>query len=84
MALCRSVVDMPSGVDVAVRRAVELGSVGFERMRAELLDIDGDRRCQALRAQHVEPRRGGVRIGQRSARLCFALALLEVTRGGVF
>jgi len=32
-------VHLPRAVDVAVRRAVELGCVGFERMRAELLDI---------------------------------------------
>jgi hypothetical protein len=43
-------------VDVAVRRTVELNHIGFERMRAELFDIDGDRCCQALWAQNVEPR----------------------------
>jgi hypothetical protein len=47
-------------VDVAVWRAVELGRVGFEGMGAELLDIDGDRRGQALCEQHVEPWRRAI------------------------
>ena len=58
-------VQLPGIVDVTVRRAVEFGRVGFERMRAELFDIDGDRRSQALRAQHVEPRRRAVGVHQR-------------------
>src|ERR1700730_9114244 len=37
-------------VDVGIWRPVKLGRVGFEGMRAELLDIGGDRRSQALRA----------------------------------
>jgi hypothetical protein len=49
-------------VDVAVRQAVELGRIGFEGMGTELLDIDGDRRSQALRAQNVEPRRFTLRV----------------------
>jgi hypothetical protein len=53
-------VHAPGAVDVAVGWAVKLGRVGFERMRAELIDIDGGRRCQALRAQHIEPRRRAV------------------------
>ena len=52
-------------------------------MRAELLDIDGDRRGQALRTQHVEPRRRAVGLVNGDS-WCFALALLEVTRGGLF
>src|SRR5215472_10518244 len=55
-------VHAPGTVDVAVRRPVEFGCVGFERMRAELLDIDSDRGCQPLRAQHVEPRWRAVRV----------------------
>ena len=55
----------PSRVEVAVRRAVKLGGVGLERMRAELLDIDDRRPRQPLRPQHVEARRCPVGIGQR-------------------
>jgi hypothetical protein len=50
-------VHAPGIVDVAIRRAVEFGSVGLERVRAELLDINGDRRRKALWTQNVEPRR---------------------------
>jgi hypothetical protein len=39
----------PGIIDVAVGRPVELGKLGFERMRAELLDINRDRHCQPLR-----------------------------------
>ena len=71
-------------VDVTVWRAVELGRVGFEGMRAELFDIDGDRRRQALWSQNVELRRPTIGVGHERARLCLALALLDVTNGGVF
>src|SRR6266446_1678246 len=52
-------------VDVAVWRAVELDRVGVEGMGAELLDIDGDRRGQALGAQYIEPRRRASRVCQQ-------------------
>jgi hypothetical protein len=58
-------VHMSAGIDVTIRWAVELGGVGFERMCAELLDIDGDRCCQALRAQHIETRRRTVRVREQ-------------------
>jgi hypothetical protein len=77
-------VHLPRAVDVAVRRAVELGRVGFERMRAELLDIYGDRRGQALRARSTSNRAGEPSGLVKGGSRCFALALLEVTRGGVF
>ena len=53
---------LPVAAEPAVRRPIELGGVGFERVRAELLDIDRDRRREALRAQCVEPRRRAVGV----------------------
>jgi hypothetical protein len=76
-------VHTPGAIDVTVRWTVELGGIGFERMRAELLDIDRDRCCEALRAQDIEPRRRAVRF-IKEGKLCFARALLDVTNGGVF
>src|SRR5262249_45040947 len=55
-------VPLPRTIDVAVRRPIQFGCVGFERMCAELLYIDSDRGCQPLRAQHVEPRWRAVRV----------------------
>ena len=55
----------PGTVDVAVGWAVELGRVGFERMRAELFDINRDRRGQSLRAQHVESCRRAVGVREK-------------------
>ena len=40
-------------VDIAVGRPVELGGVGFERMRGKALDINDHRRGQPLRTQDV-------------------------------
>jgi hypothetical protein len=53
------------GVEITVGRTVQLRGIGFERMRAELLDIDHCRFCQTLRPQHIEARRRLVRIRQR-------------------
>jgi hypothetical protein len=53
--------ERPGGVDVSVGRAVQVGRVSFERMGAELLDVDGDRRRQTLRAEGVVPERPSVR-----------------------
>jgi hypothetical protein len=67
----------------AVRRPVELGGVGFERVCAELLDIDRDRRPR--RCGRKTSKRAGVPSALvRSGSPCVARALFEVTRGGVF
>jgi hypothetical protein len=52
-------------------------------MRAELLDVHGDWRCEALGTKHVESCRRAIEFVV-SGSLCLARALLEVTNGGVF
>src|SRR5262249_51314595 len=49
---------------IAVGRTIELGGVTLERMSAELLDVDRDRRRQALWAQRVEAQGPAVGAGQ--------------------
>ena len=55
--------EFAGGNDIAVGRPVKFGRVALERMGAELLDIDRDRRGEPLRAQEVEPGRAPVGIG---------------------
>jgi hypothetical protein len=52
-------------------------------MGAELLDVSGDGRSQALWAQNVEARRRAVRVCEEGQPMLH-LALLDVTNGGVF
>ena len=55
-------------VDIAVGRPVELGGVGFERVRGKALDVNGHRRGQPLRAENVETLLTPIRIlAQRQA-----------------
>ena len=49
-------------VEVTVGRAIELSGVTLQRVRAELLDVQGDRRGQTLRAERVEAHRAAVGI----------------------
>ena len=53
------------GIQVSVGGRVKVCGVGFERMRAELLDIDRDRHRQLLRPQDIEARDLALDIGQR-------------------
>jgi hypothetical protein len=67
-------------VHVTVRGAVELGRVGFERLRAELLDIYRDWRCGRSISNCAGVPSGFLKRGS----WCFVLALLDVTKGEVF
>ena len=58
-------------VEIAVGRRVKLGGIAFERVRAELFNVDRDRRRQALRAQHVETHRRAVCIACAAASRTF-------------
>ena len=72
------------GVEVSVRRTVKLRCIGFERVGAELLDINHRRLCQTLRPQHVEARRRAIRIGQRiESVFCARLVAGDERRDGM-
>ncbi len=51
------------GIEVAVRRAVELDGVGFQRVCREALHVDRHRLGQALAPQHVEALLAPVGVG---------------------
>ena len=52
----RVLVEDAVGIEIAVGRPVELGGVGFQRMRGKLFDINLGRGGEALGAQRVEAR----------------------------
>src|SRR5262249_16306693 len=58
-------VERPGRIEESIRRAVELRGITLERVRAELLDVDGHRRGQPLRAKDVEAERAAGRVGER-------------------
>src|SRR5262245_1622566 len=49
-------------VEVTVGRAIELSGVPLQRMRTELLDVQGDRGGEALRPEGIEAHRAAVGI----------------------
>src|SRR6059058_1022945 len=70
-------------IQIAVGWAIELGGVALEGMRAELLDVDGHRRGQALRAERVEAQRATVRARQERQAVLLAGLVAGHERGAV-